>query len=40
MIEVRDAFKTFKLSRPQKREMGTGFQGNTVDAVAGLTTIA
>jgi len=37
MIEVRDVFKTFKLSRQQKREMGAAFQGNTVDAVAGIT---
>ncbi len=37
MIEVRDVFKTFKLSRQQKREMGSGFQGDSVDAVAGLT---
>jgi len=37
MIEIRDVFKTFKLSRQQKREMGSSFRGDTVDAVAGLT---
>jgi sodium transport system ATP-binding protein len=37
MIEVRDAFKTFKLSRQQKREMGSAFRGDTVDAVAGIS---
>ena len=37
VIEVQDVFKTFKLSRQQKREMGHAFQGNTVDAVAGVS---
>lgn len=37
MIELRDVFKTFKLSRQQKREMGHSFKGNTVDAVAGVS---
>jgi sodium transport system ATP-binding protein len=37
MIEVRDASKTFKLSRQQKREMGHRFSGDTVDAVAGVS---
>jgi sodium transport system ATP-binding protein len=34
MIEVRDVSKTFRLSRQQKREMGSQFRGDTVDAVA------
>jgi len=33
MIAVTDLHKTFKLSRSQKREMGSGFAGSTVDAV-------
>jgi len=37
MIQVRDVYKTFKLSRQQKREMGSLFRGNTVDAVAGIS---
>jgi sodium transport system ATP-binding protein len=37
MIEVRDVFKTFRLSRHQKREMGRAFAGSTVDAVAGVS---
>ena len=37
MIQVRDVSKTFKLSRQQKREMGSAFRGNTVDAVAGVS---
>jgi sodium transport system ATP-binding protein len=37
MIEVRDVFKTFKLSRQQKREMGGAFKGDTVNAVAGVS---
>ncbi|HEX5133481.1 MAG TPA: ATP-binding cassette domain-containing protein [Candidatus Krumholzibacteria bacterium] len=37
MIEVRDVTKTFKLSRQQKREMGHSFDGNSVDAVAGIS---
>jgi len=37
MIQVRDVFKTFKLSRQQKREMGHLFRGDTVDAVAGIS---
>ncbi len=34
MIDVRNVSKTFKLSRQQKREMGSRFTGSTVDAVA------
>jgi sodium transport system ATP-binding protein len=37
MIQVRDVTKTFKLSRQQKREMGSHFRGDTVDAVAGVS---
>jgi sodium transport system ATP-binding protein len=37
MIEVRNVSKTFKLSRQQKREMGSRFTGNTVDAVSGVS---
>ncbi len=37
MIQVRDVSKTFKLSRHQKREMGSGFKGDTVDAVANVS---
>jgi sodium transport system ATP-binding protein len=37
MIQVRDVSKTFKLSRQQKREMGSSFRGTTVDAVAGVS---
>ena len=37
MIKVEDIRKTFKLSREQKREMGKGFKGSTVDAVAGIS---
>ncbi len=33
MVVAKDIVKTFKLSRQQKREMGDGFQGNTIDAV-------
>jgi len=37
MIELHDVFKTFRLSRQQKREMGAAFRGDTVDAVAGIS---
>ncbi|HEX6791475.1 MAG TPA: ATP-binding cassette domain-containing protein [Candidatus Krumholzibacteria bacterium] len=37
MIQVRDVSKTFKLSRQQKREMGSHFRGETVEAVAGVS---
>jgi len=37
MIVVNDLYKTFKLSRAQKREMGKSFTGNTIDAVAGVS---
>jgi sodium transport system ATP-binding protein len=37
MIQVRDVSKTFKLSRHQKREMGSSFKGDTVDAVADVS---
>ena len=40
MITVQNIYKTFKLSRGQKREMGPGFTGSTVDAVAGLSFTA
>ncbi len=33
MITIEHLTKTFKLSRRQRREMGPGFSGNTVDAV-------
>ncbi|MFC1537488.1 ABC transporter ATP-binding protein [Gemmatimonadota bacterium] len=33
MIVVKALRKTFKLSRQQKREMGKGFAGSTIDAV-------
>jgi sodium transport system ATP-binding protein len=39
MIEVRSVTKTFKLSRQQKREMGSGFQGNSVDAVSNVSFV-
>jgi sodium transport system ATP-binding protein len=37
MIKVENLRKTFKLSREQKREMGKGFKGSNVDAVAGIS---
>lgn len=37
MILVERLKKTFKLSRQQKREMGSGFTGNTVDAVVDVS---
>lgn len=37
MIEVKDLHKQFKLSKQQKREMGKGFKGSTVEAVAGVS---
>ncbi len=37
MVTVQDLIKTFKLSRQQKREMGEGFAGNTVDAVKNIS---
>ena len=37
MIEVRNVTKTFKLSRQQKREMGSAFRGDSVDAVSGVS---
>lgn len=37
MIEVEHLTKTFRLSRQQKREMGRGFTGDTVDAVDDLS---
>ena len=33
MVEVKNLTKTFKLSRQQKREMGDGFAGSTLNAV-------
>ena len=37
MVIVKNLTKTFKLSRQQKREMGAGFLGNTVDAVRDIS---
>jgi len=37
MIKVENIYKTFKLSRQQKREMGKDFKGSTVAAVAGVS---
>ena len=37
MIEIKDLYKTFKLSRKQKRERGKGFEGSTIDSVAGVS---
>jgi len=37
MVIVKNLTKTFKLSRQQKREMGEGFLGNTVDAVRDIS---
>ncbi|MFT5369468.1 MAG: sodium transport system ATP-binding protein [Candidatus Latescibacterota bacterium] len=37
MVIVKNLTKTFKLSRQQKREMGEGFTGNTVDAVRDIS---
>jgi sodium transport system ATP-binding protein len=39
MIEVRGVTKTFKLSRRQKREMGPGFDGGSVDAVSNVSFV-
>ncbi|MFQ5602825.1 MAG: ABC transporter ATP-binding protein [bacterium] len=39
MIEVQDLKKQFKLSRQQKRELGSGFSNNQIDAVAGINFI-
>ena len=39
MIEVRNVTKTFKLSRQQKREMDSGFQGSSVDAVSNVSFV-
>lgn len=39
MIEVRHVTKTFKLSRQQKREMGSAFKGDSVDAVSGVSFV-
>jgi sodium transport system ATP-binding protein len=39
VIEVRGVTKTFRLSRQQKREMGSGFQGDSVDAVANVSFV-
>lgn len=36
MVIAKNIVKTFKLSRQQKREMGDGFQGNTIDAVCDI----
>jgi len=37
MVIAKNIVKTFKLSRQQKREMGDGFQGNTIDAVCAIS---
>ena len=37
MIAVHNLYKTFRLSRRHKREMGSSFRGSTVDAVAGIS---
>jgi sodium transport system ATP-binding protein len=37
MINVENISKRFKLSREQKREMGRGFKGSSIEAVAGLS---
>ena len=37
MVIAKNIVKTFKLSRQQKREMGDGFQGNTIDAVCNIS---
>ncbi len=37
MIVVNELTKTFKLSRQQKREMGDGFTGSTIDAVKSIS---
>ena len=37
MISLENVSKTFRLSRHQKREMGSAFTGNTVDAVSNIS---
>ena len=37
MIEIHDLFKTFKLSRRQKKEIGSEHEGNYAHAVAGIS---
>lgn len=37
MIAVHELFKTFRLSRRHKREMGSSFRGTSIDAVAGVS---
>ena len=37
MIEVKDLWKTFKISKKQRKSMGPDFIGNSVDAVAGVS---
>jgi sodium transport system ATP-binding protein len=39
VIEVRSVTKTFRLSRQQKREMGSSFQGDSVDAVSNVSLL-
>lgn len=36
MIQVRDLWKTFKLSRKQKKEIGRDHAGDVAHAVAGI----
>lgn len=37
MIEIRDLYKTFALSRQQRKEMGAQFKSATVDAVKNIS---
>jgi len=37
MIEIQDLFKTFKLSRKQRKEIGTEHEGGLAHAVAGIS---
>lgn len=37
MIEIRDLFKTFKLSRQQRKEIGSQHEGKYAHAVAGIS---
>jgi len=39
MITVEHLTKTFKISRQQRREMGPGFSGSTIDAVYDVTFV-
>lgn len=37
MIEIKDLYKTFKLSRKQRKEIGTEHEGSFAHAVAGIS---